>query len=81
MFIRMMIALSAALVLGTATTTVAMAKGKINSNPRAAFAQSGPASVYAPNRVVVGYDTGGAAIFRGQLTRACLLSLKQQSRC
>jgi hypothetical protein len=78
MFIRTTIALSAALVLGTATTAAAMAKG---GNPRAAFAQSGPASVYAPNRAVVGYDTGGAAIFRGQLTRACPLSLKQQSRC
>jgi hypothetical protein len=80
MFTKTMIALSAAIVFGTATAAVAMAKSKVD-NPRAAFAQSGPASVYAPNRAVVGYDTGGAAIFRGQLTPACSLSLKQQSRC
>lgn len=78
MLAKTMIALSAAFVLGTATAAMTNAKAK---NPRAAFAQSGPAAVYAPNRMVVGHDTGGAAIFRGQLTPACPLSLKQQSRC
>jgi hypothetical protein len=80
MFAKTMIALSAALVLGTATTTVAMAKAKGNSNPRAAFAQSGPISVYGPNRVVH-YDTSGASVFGWRLTPTCPLSLKQQSRC
>jgi hypothetical protein len=79
MFTKTMIALSAVLVFGTATAAVAMTNGKAH-NPRAAFAQSGPAAAYAPNWVV-GYDTSGAAIFAGQLTRACPLSLKQQSRC
>jgi len=79
MLAKTMIALSAALVLGTATAAAAMTNAKAK-NPRAAFAQSGPAAVNAPNWVA-GYDTGGAAIFRGQLTPACPLSLKQQSRC
>lgn len=79
MFAKIVIALSAALVLGTATTAVAMAKGKANS-PRAAFAQSGPATVHTPNPVA-GYDTSGAAIFQRRPTPGCPLSLKQQSRC
>lgn len=79
MLAKTIIALSTAFVLGTATAA-AMTNAKAK-NSRAAFAQSGPAAVYAPNRMVVGHDTGGAAIFRGQLTPACPLSLKQQSRC
>ena len=51
MFTKTMIALSAALVFGTATAAAAKIKGKAN-NPRAAFAlQSAPAAVYAPNWV------------------------------
>jgi hypothetical protein len=76
MFTKTMIALSAALVFGTATAAVAMTKA---NSPGAAFASPG-APAAAPNWVV-GYDSSGAAIFRGQLTRACPLSLKQQSRC
>lgn len=78
MFTKTMIALSAALVFGTATAAVAMTKA---NSPGAAFASPGaPAAISAPNWVA-GYDTSGAAIFRGQLTRTCPLSLKQQSRC
>jgi hypothetical protein len=92
-FIRTTIALSAALVLATATTTVAMAKGKAKSDPRAAFALSGPATLHSIPTVfgwplhigtsnpVVGYDTGGAAIFQRRPTPGCPVSLKQQSRC
>ena len=81
MLSKTMIALSVALVVGTATAAVAMTNARAN-NPRAAFAsQRGPAAVHASNMDVVGYDTSGAAIFRGQLTRACPLSLKQASRC
>jgi hypothetical protein len=29
----------------------------------------------------IGYDSGGAAIFRSQLTPNCTLAMKEQSRC
>lgn len=75
MFTKTMIALSAALILGAATTA-ATARDKAN-NPRAAFALSGPATVRVLTPVPQ-YDTSGVAIFP---TRGCPLSRKQQSRC
>jgi hypothetical protein len=77
MFAKTVIALSAALALGSATTA-ALAKSRAN-NPLAAFAQSGPATVRVLSPVVQ-YDTSGVAIFQ-RPTRACPLSLQQQSRC
>jgi hypothetical protein len=77
MFAKTVIALSAVLVLGSATTA-ALAKSRAN-NPLAAFAQGGPAIVRVLSPVV-NYDTSGAAIFR-RPTRHCPLSLMQQSRC
>jgi hypothetical protein len=79
MFTKTMIALSAALVLGAATTAVAVAKGRAN-HPGAAFALSGPATLHAASPVI-GYDTSGAAIFQRRPTLGCPLSLRQQSRC
>jgi hypothetical protein len=80
MFTKTVIALSAALVVGTATAAVAMINVKAH-NPRAAFAAQGaPAAIRGPNWVA-GYDTSGVAIFQRQLTPTCPLSLKQQSRC
>jgi hypothetical protein len=82
MFTKTVIALSAALVVGTATAAVAMINVKAKAhNPRAAFAAQGaPAAVRGPS-AVAGYDTSGVAIFQRQLTPTCPLSLKQQSRC
>jgi hypothetical protein len=68
MFTKIMVTLSAALIFGTATAALAIANAKVHS-------------ARATHNWVVGYDTSGAAIFRGQLTPTCPLSLKQQSRC
>lgn len=75
-----MIALAAALVFGAATVALAMLNYEINTSVAPLALQSNPAAVSAENRAA-GCDTNGAAIFRGQLTRTCPLSLKPQSCC
>lgn len=71
---KILIAFSAALVLGSPVVAAAMTKTR-------AVPLGATISVNAPNRAVVGYDTAGAAIFRGQLSGTCQLSQKQYSRC
>lgn len=74
-----MIALFAALVFGTATAAVAIINYEINASLATLDPQSVPAAVCTPTWVA-GYDASGAAIYRGQLTRTCVLSQTQQSR-
>lgn len=73
-----MIALFATVVSGMATAAAAMINHEANASLAALAPQDDPAAVYPQHRVR--YDNSGAAIFRGQLTRAGPLSLKQQSR-
>jgi hypothetical protein len=74
-----MIALFAALVFGTATAAVAIINYEINASLATLDPQSVPAAACTPNWVA-GYDVGGAAIYRGQPTRICVLSQTQQPR-
>jgi hypothetical protein len=67
MFTTTKIALSAALVLGTATAAAAMPNPRAH-NPRAAFALQGAPAFVAGQSRVMNYDTAGVAIFPGQLT-------------
>jgi hypothetical protein len=80
MFTRIVMALAAVLIFGTATAAIARTKAKVYTAYASVAAPGAPAIFYSRNRVV-GYDTSGAGIFGGQLTPTCLLSLKQQSRC
>lgn len=79
MYAKSIIALSAALVLATATAAVAHQRpaGKQVSaaQAKAAFARS--ARDVAP----IGYDSGGGPIFQSQLSPSCPLGLKQFQRC
>lgn len=68
-----MIALFAALVFGTATAAVAIINYEINAPLVALDPQRAPAAVCTPSWMA-GYDARGPAIYRGQLTRACVLS-------
>jgi hypothetical protein len=74
-----MIALFAALVFGTATAAVAIINYEINASLVALDREGVSAAVCTPNWVA-GYDASGAALYRGQLTRTCMLSQMQQSR-
>jgi hypothetical protein len=74
MLTKIMVALCAVLIFGAGMAALAVSNAKVYS------ARVAPAAIYGRN-AVVGYDTSGAAIFRGELTPACPLSLKQQSRC
>jgi NADH:ubiquinone oxidoreductase subunit 4 (subunit M) len=80
MFTRIMMALAAVLIFGTATAAIARTNAKAYTAYASAAAPGAPAILYSRNWVV-GHDTSGVGIFRGQLTPTCLLSLKQQSRC
>ena len=80
MFTRIMMALAAVVIFGTATAAIARTNAKAYTAYASVAAPGAPAILYSRNRVV-SHDTSGAGIFGGQLTPTCLLSLKQQSRC
>ena len=80
MFTRIMMALAAVVIFGTATAAIARTNGKVYAAYASAAAPGAPAILYSRNRLV-SHDTSGAGIFGGQLTPTCLLSLRQQSRC
>lgn len=79
-FARIMIALTAVVVFAAATAALAVANAKVYSARATLVGNGSPAAIYGRNSLV-GHDTSGAAIFRGELTPTCLFSLKQQSRC
>jgi hypothetical protein len=80
MFAEIMIALSAALLLGTAMAAVAIINHEANASLAALDPQKAPAAVHAKDWVA-GYDTNGTAALRSQLTRTCRLRPTQQSHC